>query len=61
MYGLDFVRIQDENREGLAHAICASRRDRRPTVIEVRTDGARDERIRRELIESLKNHQEEYT
>lgn len=61
MYGLDFVRIQDENRAGLAQAICASLRDRRPTVIEVRTDGARDERMRRELSESLKDHQEEYT
>ncbi|MCY3711372.1 MAG: 2-succinyl-5-enolpyruvyl-6-hydroxy-3-cyclohexene-1-carboxylic-acid synthase [Caldilineaceae bacterium] len=61
MYGLDFVRIQGENRAGLAQAICASRRDRRPTVIEVCTDGARDERMRRELIESLKDHQEEYT
>ncbi|MYC94334.1 MAG: 2-succinyl-5-enolpyruvyl-6-hydroxy-3-cyclohexene-1-carboxylic-acid synthase [Caldilineaceae bacterium SB0661_bin_32] len=61
MYGLDFVRIQNENRAGLAKAICASRRDRRPTVIEVCTDGARDERMRRELIESWKDHQEEYT
>ncbi len=61
MYGLDFVRIQDENRAGLAQAICASLRDRRPAVIEVCTDGARDERMRRKLIKSLKEHQEEYT
>ena len=61
MYGLDFVRIQDETGAGLAEAICASLRDRRPTVIEVCTDGARDERMRRGLIESLKDHQEEYT
>ena len=50
MYGLDFVRIQDENRAGLAQTICASLRDRRPTVIEVCTDGARDERMRRKLM-----------
>ena len=61
MYGLDFVRIQGDNGAGLARAICASTRDRRPTVIEVCTDGARDERMRLELIESLREHQEEYT
>ena len=61
MYGLDFVRIQDETREGLAQAICASLRERRPTAIEVCSDGARDERLRREFIESLKDYQEEYT
>lgn len=61
MYGLDFVRIQGAGRAGLAQEVCASLRDRRPTVIEVCTDGARDEQIRRELVESLKDHQEEYT
>jgi len=61
MYGLDFVRIQGEKGAGLVQAICASTRDGRPTVIEVCTDGARDERMRRKLIKSLTDHQEEYT
>ena len=61
MYGLDFVRIGEEDRAGLAQTLCASLQGRRPTVIEVRTDGARDERLRRELIKTLKDSKEDYS
>lgn len=60
MYGLDFVRFDDEDREGLAQALDASLHDGRPTIIEVRTDGARDEQLRRELNKSLKDSKEDY-
>ena len=61
MYGLDFVRIGEEDRAGLAQTLCASLQGRRPTIIEVRTDGARDERLRRELIKTLKDSKEDYS
>ena len=61
MYGLDFVRIGEEDRAGLAQALCASLQGSRPTIIEVRTDGARDERLRRELIKTLKDSKEDYS
>ena len=61
MYGLDFVRIGEEDRAGLAQTLCASLKGSRPTIIEVRTDGARDERLRRELIKTLKDSKENYS
>lgn len=47
MYGLAYAQAQD--RESLVNALAASVAGRRPTVIEVRTDGARDEELRRAL------------
>ena len=61
MYGLDFVRIGDEDRAGLAQALGTSLHGNKPTIIEVRTDGARDERLRRELIKTLKDSKEDYS
>ena len=61
MYGLDFVRIGEEDRAGLAQALCASLQGSGPTIIEVRTDGARDECLRRELIKTLKDSKEDYS
>ena len=61
MYGLDFVRIGEEDRAGLGQALCASLHGNRPTIIEVRTDGARDERLRRELIKTLKDSKEDFS
>ena len=61
MYGLDYERIHDLDRTGFDEALRASLHDGRPTVIEVGTDGARDERLRRELIHSLKDSQEDFS
>ena len=61
MYGLDFVRIREEDGAGLAQALCASLHGSKPTIIEVPTDGARDERLRRELIKTLKDCKEDYS
>jgi len=47
MYGLDYA--QSGNRESLCAALAASIEKQTPTVIEVRTDGARDEERRRAL------------
>ena len=59
LYGLDYKCIADEDCVALDEAFCASLRGDRPTIIEVRTDGARDERLRRELIHFLKESQED--
>ncbi len=59
MYGLDYSCIYDQDRVALDEALCASLHGDRPTIIEVRTDGARDERLRRELIHALKDIQED--
>ncbi len=61
MYGLDYECIHDLDRIGFDEALRASLHDDRPTVIEVGTDGARDERLRRELIHSLKDSQEDFS
>jgi len=47
MYGLEYA--QADSRESLGSALGASIASRTPTVIEVRTDGARDETLRRGL------------
>ena len=47
MYGLEHAQATD--RESLQSALAASINAKKPTVIEVRTDGARDETLRREL------------
>ena len=59
MYGFDYRCICDEDSVALDEALCASLHGDRPTIIEVRTDGARDERLRRELIHSLQDFQED--
>lgn len=59
MYGLDYSCIYDQDRVALDEALCASLHGNRATIIEVRTDGARDERLRRELIHALKDIQED--
>ena len=51
MYGLDYVQISD--RTTLAPALSRSINSRRPTVLEVRTDGAEDERLYRKLMQIL--------
>ena len=61
MYGLDFVRILDNDRAGLAQALCASLHSRRPAIIEVPTDGARDERLRRKLNKTLIERKEDFS
>ncbi len=47
MYGLEHA--QADNRQALHDALAASIGNKKPTVIEVRTDGARDEELRQEL------------
>ncbi|MBX3053394.1 MAG: 2-succinyl-5-enolpyruvyl-6-hydroxy-3-cyclohexene-1-carboxylic-acid synthase [Caldilineaceae bacterium] len=47
MYGLEHAQATD--RESLQSALAASINAKKPTVIEIRTDGARDEALRREL------------
>ena len=59
MYGLDYSCIYDQDRVALDEALCASLHGNRATIIEVRTDGAKDERLRRELIHALKDIQED--
>ena len=61
MYGLEYGCVQDQDRNALDEALCTSLHDGGPTVIEVRTDGARDERLRRELINSLNDSQEDHS
>ena len=61
MYGLDFVRIHDDDRAGLAQALHASLHGSGPTIIEVPTDGARDERLRRKLIKTLIDSKEDFS
>lgn len=61
MYGFEYRYIHDQDRVALDEALCASLGGDRPTIIEVRTDGARDERLRRELIHSLKDSQEDFS
>ncbi len=61
MYGLDYVRIPDNDRAGLAQALCASLHSRRPAIIEVPTDGARDERLRRKLNKTLIESKEDFS
>ena len=52
MYGLDYA--QADNPESLQTALAASIQRQTPTVIEVRTDGARDEALRRALGRKLR-------
>ena len=52
MYGLDYA--QADNPESLQTALAASIQTQTPTVIEVRTDGARDEALRRALGRKLR-------
>jgi len=47
MYGLEHTQVNDQ--ESLQNALSASITSHTPTVIEVRTDGARDEELRRAL------------
>ncbi len=61
MYGLAYRCIHDRDRVALDEALRDSLHNDVPTVIEVRTDGARDERLRRELIHSLKDSQEDHS
>lgn len=61
MYGLEHRRIQKVDRIAFDEALSASIHDGGPTVIEVRTDGARDERLRRKLIQSLNDSQEDHS
>ena len=58
MYGLDHMLIADEDRATLAEVLHASLHGSCPTIIEVRTDGARDERLRRELVKILSDSME---
>lgn len=64
MYGLDYVRIPRSEdgqgaREMLTDAVKASLDGSRATVIEAHTDGARDERLRRELGRMIRESKEE--
>jgi 2-succinyl-5-enolpyruvyl-6-hydroxy-3-cyclohexene-1-carboxylate synthase len=52
MYGLDYAQVNDRN--SLHCALAASISSQMPTVIEVRTDGARDEEMRRSLGKRLR-------
>ena len=61
MYSFEYRYIHDQDRVALDEALCASLGGDRPTIIEVRTDGARDERLRRELIHSLRDSQEDFS
>ncbi len=61
MYGLDFVRILDDDRAGLTQVLHASLHGTRPTIIEVPTEGARDERLRRKLIKTLIDSKEDFS
>ena len=61
MYGLDHVLTSEEDRATLTEAIRASLHCGRPTLIELRTDGARDERLRRELVKTLRDSKEKIT
>ena len=53
MYGLDYTQIADGNRAALSEELNASLTCSKPTIIEVRTDGSRDERLRRKLLGTL--------
>ncbi|MCY4078734.1 MAG: 2-succinyl-5-enolpyruvyl-6-hydroxy-3-cyclohexene-1-carboxylic-acid synthase [Caldilineaceae bacterium] len=61
LYGLAYRCIHEQERITLDEALCASIHDGGPTVIEVRTDGARDEQLRRKLIQSLNDSQEDHS
>ncbi len=64
MYGLDYTQISEPkigtpHRATLTAALTASLNGARPTVIEVRTDGMQDERLRRKMVETLRHSKEE--
>ena len=61
MYGLAYRCIHEQDRVAHGEAPWASLQEDVPTVIEVRTDGARDERLRRELVYSLNDSQEDHS
>ena len=59
MYGLEHLLVADEDRATLAEAMRASLLSSSPTIIELRTDGARDEGLRRKLVDTLTDNKEE--
>ena len=61
MYGLDHVLVCHEDRAALNEALRDSLHRNRPTIIELRTDGARDERMRGELVKFLRDSKEKTT
>ncbi|MDE0182882.1 MAG: 2-succinyl-5-enolpyruvyl-6-hydroxy-3-cyclohexene-1-carboxylic-acid synthase [Caldilineaceae bacterium] len=58
MYGLDYMHHAGGDRESFASDLRASLRSGRPAIIELRTEGDRDERLRRELAASFQNRKE---
>lgn len=58
MYGLDYVLAGSGARDSFARDLGASLQRGRPTIIELRTDGERDERLRRELAASIQDSKE---
>lgn len=59
LYGFAFVRIEEGDRAGLARALGASVKGGKATIVEVRTDGARDEKLRRKLMAEIQKYGEE--
>ena len=58
MYGVDYIRPAGGNRASFAGDLRASLQSGRPTIIELRTDGNRDERLRRELAATFQASKE---
>lgn len=61
LYGLEYVRIDDGDRAGLTQALKRAVRGMKATIVEVRTDGARDEALRRKLNEAFQLNGEDYS
>ena len=58
MYGLDYMHPAGGNRESFAGDLRACLQSGRPAIIELRTDGNRDERLRRELTATFQESKE---
>ena len=58
MYGLDYVLVASGARDSFTRELRASLQRSRPAIIELRTDGARDERLRRELAATIQDSKE---
>lgn len=58
MYGLDYMHHSGGDRESFASDLRASLRSGRPAIIELRTEGDRDECLRRKLAASFQNRKE---
>ncbi len=61
MYGLDYVLAASGDRDSFARDLGAALQRSGPAIIELRTDGDRDERLRRELAATIQDSKENFS